>query len=387
MKVAFVGAGPASVFGALYLKKNRPDVEVYIFDKNPTIGKKLSMTGNGKCNIAPIKDNIDEYNNPMRVKNLINDYPLNKYLDLLREFNIETKNLNNFGYYPVSESAPNVIKILESDLEAYGVHFVNDKVLYYNYIQDVDMIELVFDKHMETFNHVFFATGGCSYTTSGSDGKAFSIFTSKGYKVHKPEARLCPVVVKENVKSLFGARGKALCSLYTNGKLVKQEKGEVMFKKDGLSGMCIMNLSRYIDLKQKNFIELNFLSDINVVCMNSMTALVYLLSFVPYPIAQYVLKQVRMREDTPLDEVRATELLDALREMDFIVKGLYGFDSAQVTRGGIDIDEVDEYFRSKKENHLSFIGEMVDIDAACGGYNLRFAITSGFKAVEILFNK
>ena len=62
MKVAFVGAGPASIFGALYLKKNRPDIEVYIFDKNSSIGKKLSMTGNGKCNIAPIKDNIDEYN-------------------------------------------------------------------------------------------------------------------------------------------------------------------------------------------------------------------------------------------------------------------------------------------------------------------------------------
>ena len=385
MKVAFVGAGPASIFGALYLKKNRPDIEVYLFDKNSSIGKKLSMTGNGKCNIAPIKDNIEEYNNPKRVKTLFDEYPLNKYLDLLREFNIETKNLSNFGYYPVSESAPNVIKILESDLQTYGIHFVNEKVMGYSLKND--SVELSFEHRFESFDHVFFATGGCSYPNSGSDGKAFSIFTSKGYKVNKPEPRLCPVVVKENVKSLFGARAKALCSLYTNGRLVKQEKGEVMFKKDGLSGMCIMNLSRFIDLKQKNFIEINFLSDINVVCMNSMTALVYLLSFVPYPIAEYVLKQVRMREDTPLDETRATELLDALKEMDFTVKGLYGFDNAQITRGGIDIDEVDEYFRSKKENHLSFIGEMVDIDAACGGYNLRFAITSGFKAVEILFDK
>ena len=385
MKVAFVGGGPASLFGALYLKQNRPDIEVYVLEKNNKIGKKLSMTGNGKCNLAPIVDDFDAYNQLLLVKNLFDSLPLHEYLEILSKFNIHLKTINNIGYYPLSESAPNVVNILHADLESFGVKLLNANVQDYRVTNNG--ITLKTDNGELAFDHVFFGTGGLSYPKSGSDGSLFDVFKHHGYDVKPFSPRLCPLKVKENVKDLFGARGKAICSLMVDGKVASVEQGEIMFKRDALSGVCIMNLSRFVDLSKKCEVVVNFLTDGQRLSSGEIKAESFLLSYVSEPIAKYVLKLNGVSPSKVLKLEEQDKLVSSLANLKFIVTDLYDYENAQITRGGISISDINNHFESLKEKGISFIGEMLDVDAKCGGYNLRFAITSGLEAVKILFNK
>ena len=128
--VCFVGGGASSIISAILLKKRSLDDDVIVFESNKPL-QKLKMSGNGKCNIAPLNDDVNKYNNPKFVKALFDEIPLEKYLGFLLDLGIETKTIREFGYYPISESAPNVASILLSQCERLGVRIVKDTVIRY----------------------------------------------------------------------------------------------------------------------------------------------------------------------------------------------------------------------------------------------------------------
>ncbi len=370
MKIAFVGGGAANLIAANLLIKKHPNYEVVIVDKKAKLGRKLSMTGNGKCNLAPLNDNFDAYNNSSFIKELFSNISLKQYLKTLEELGIPTKTIKNQGYYPLSENASNVVDILINQLKG-KVSIINDEVIDYkiNELRLKNNGALSFDK-------IIFAIGGKSYPNSGSDGTLFPVFKKHGYQINELKPSLCPIKVKENIKSLFGARNHAKMTLLDNNdQVIYEEEGEIMFKKDALSGIAIMNMSHFIAHKPGQYrIKIDFLMDNNFSYIDNLSLMDNLIKYVNKPIAEYILKIANGN----------IELSHYLSNLIFNVDTLYDFESAQVTAGGISLKEIDNSFMSKREPNIYLIGEMLDIDGLCGGYNLRFAITSAIKMVESL---
>ena len=172
MKIVIVGGGAASLICANLIKDYDAKSEVFIIEKNDKLGKKLKMTGNGKCNLAPISDNVDAYNNPQFAENLFKKVSFNDYLKTLQDLAVPTKTIKNQGYYPLSENAPNVVTILSNGLKAKGAKLIQGEVIEYN----ENNIYLKDKKEGIPFDKVIFAIGGKSYANSGSDGSLFKVF-------------------------------------------------------------------------------------------------------------------------------------------------------------------------------------------------------------------
>ena len=376
MKIVFVGGG-ASTLVAASLLVGQKDYQITIIDKNAKLGRKLSMTGNGKCNLSPMKDDINAYNHPDFVEPLFKDIPLYTYLETLEKIGIPTKSIRDLGYYPISENASNIVEILVNNLQD-KVEIINDELV------DYSQSELLLKSNKRIpYDKLVLATGGKSYPNTGSDGSVYSILAKHGYQIIEPQPALCPIKVKENVKSLFGARNHAIISLIKDGNLIYQEDGEIIFKKDALSGIAIMNMSSFIAHQQGQYqIKIDFLSgekykSSNRNCIDS------LLGYVSRPIAEYILKKYNIQ---PGDNSQKHEeqLYEGLCSLVFNYQSLYDFDSAQVTCGGVSLSDIDNNFQSKKETNVYLIGELLDIDGLCGGYNLRYALSSSMKLAKIL---
>lgn len=379
--VCFVGGGASSIISAILLKKRSLDDDVIVFESNKPL-QKLKMSGNGKCNIAPLNDDVNKYNNPKFVKTLFDEIPLDKYLEFLLELGIETKTIREFGYYPISESAPNVASILLSQCERLGVRIVKDTVIRYQKTKEGYKL---FCKENNYFaNYIVFGVGSIAHIKEDDANQILRMLSKHGYNIVPVEPSLCPVKIKEDVRSLFGVREEVSLALYQDKKLVKKEEGELQYKKDGLSGICIMNLSKYIKRSEIYTIKVNFIYNREVHFNDEKTIKEYLLSIVKLPLAMYVIKNIKLRENDQLDEKTFNKINNYLSSVTFNVKGLYPINEAQVARGGISIDEINKNFSSKREEKIFFMGEMLDIDGECGGYNLRFAITSGIKVMSTL---
>lgn len=386
MKIAIVGGGAASLICANLIKDYDGTSEVFIIEKNDKLGKKLKMTGNGKCNLAPISDSIDAYNNHQFVDQLFKEVSFSDYLKTLQDLAIPTKTIKNQGYYPLSENAPNVVNILSNNLKTKGVKIIQGEVVEY----DNNHLYLKDKKEGISFDKVIFATGGKSYANSGSDGSLFKVFQKHGYKINELKPSLCPIKVKENIKSLFGSRAHATLKLLKDGKVCYQEAGEVMFKKDAISGIAAMNASSYIAHHDGKYqISINLLEDKYFDSFENnpkITVIDALLAYVPLPIAEHIIRKLNLNS-VDLFREHTDKIKNSLENLTFTYDSLYDFDSAQVTVGGVGIKEIDATFKSIREKNIYFIGEMLDIDGLCGGYNLRFAISSAIQCAKHIKGK
>lgn len=376
MKIVFVGGGASTLVAASLLVDHK-EYEITIVDKKIKLGRKLSMTGNGKCNLSPIKDDVNAYNHPDFLSSLFEDIPLYTYLETLQKVGIPTKSIRDLGYYPISENTANVVEILVNNLKD-KVEIINDEMVDYSHS------ELLLKSNRKIpYDKLVLATGGKSYPNTGSDGSVFSILAKHGYQIIDPQPALCPIKVKENVKSLFGARNHAIISLIKDNNLIYQEDGEIIFKKDALSGIAIMNMSSFIAHKDgQHQIKIDFLSGEKYQSSNR-TSLDSLLGYVSRPIAEYILEKYNI--DPNSDAIKyENQLYEGLASLTFNYQSLYDFDNAQITCGGVSLKDIDSNFKSLKEDNVYLIGEMLDIDGLCGGYNLRFALSSAMKLVKNL---
>ena len=386
MKIVFVGGGASNIFASILCKKQHPEMEVLIIEKSGDLGRKLSLTGNGKCNLAPMNDSdySKKYNQANFVKKLYLEINDQDYLKVLEDIGIKCKYLDGKGLYPFSESTKNVLSILKRQIEELGI-----KVLYEQVVDYEKGIIVKTDKQNIRCDYLVLGSGGKSYPKTGSDGNMFDVLERHGYKVEKLNPSLCPVKVKENVHDLFGSRCKGTVSLISNGKVISSEAGEIMFKKDGLSGICVMNLSRFVN-GQNYELSLNLLKGQNFEISHqefmSLSSEVgaLLSSLLPLPIVKYLIRRFSLKEGQPINNKEKEELYKLLSDLRFSIKSLYDYDEAQVTRGGVSIKDIREDFSSILEENVYLLGEMLDVDGPCGGYNLRFAITSAIKCISSL---
>ena len=383
MKIGIIGASAAGLYAAILLAKRHPDFRIDVIEKNDKVGKKLLATGNGHCNLFNVGFSGKAFNHPEFVEKLLGRFPTTKLLDELKGLGIATTEREGL-VYPLSFSAAAHVRYLVGLAEWLGIKFhLSERVV------SVDGTKIETDRGSYSFDKLIYAFGGCSQANLGSDGSLFPLLQKRGYQIVKTEPSLCPLLSHDVPKSLFGVRHKCELKLTKDKRVLYQENGEVLFKKDGLSGIAIMNASaRY---ERDSVAELDLFPELEENELQKLLASSYrenpadfLSPILEKPLAEFVLQKCNISRKNTLSSSDFSVICKFLKSMQFRMEGKCGFDSSQVTRGGIDLSNIDENLESKIEIGVSFAGECLDIDGLCGGFNLGWALLSSLVVAESL---
>ena len=348
-RVAIIGGGISGSFAAIRIKETHPDYEVSIFEHNDKLLKKIYATGNGKCNFANKGSLKDKYSNESFVMPILMKYDIIDICEFFENIGVMVKPIGDL-MYPYSESAETVaIHLLKRISELNIDVHLNDEV------KDYQNGTLLTASGTFKYDALIISVGGKSSPKLGSNGSFHDVLVKHGYSFKECHPSLCPIKTKENTKMVEGLRSKVEASLYQENKLIHEERGELLFKKDGLSGMVIFNLTHYInqlDNKKDVTIHIDFAPGIEAAYA----------SLVPNKIAKYLI-------ENQLD----------IHNTVFTFKDFYGYENSQVTSGGVLVSELNNDLSSKKEKNVYFIGEVIDVDAVCGGFNIMWALASAEK--------
>ena len=393
MKTIIVGAGAAGLVAAIFAARNGE--EVTLIDRNNQVGKKILITGSGKCNYYNNDQDLIHYhsNTPMLLSQVINGDNLTMVLRLFTEIGI-VPNIKNGYYYPYSGLAVSVREALKTECELLGVEIIND-FLVTKIVKDNDFI-INDEMHAD---RVIICTGSKAFSSTGSDGSGYELARAFGHTLVKPLPALCSLVVaKEKWMDLWtGVRCEAKISLYENDKLIKDETGELQLVSDGVSGIPAFNLSGFVsrglDKGYKEKVVINFLP----WCDSVDEALDYLIKrsdivtgrtveqllegIFNYKLLKALFEKCKINSLKYFDELNKKEryaLAEGLSRFTLEIIGTNSFDKAQVCSGGVPLTEVNlKTMESKIVKNLYFAGEILDVNGDCGGYNLTFAWISG----------
>lgn len=383
MKIGIIGGSAAGLYAAILLAKRHPDFHIIIIEKNDKAGKKLLATGNGHCNLFNANFSGKQFNHPEFVDSLLRRFPKERLLSELHDLGIATLDKDGL-IYPLSYSAASHVRYLVGLCRELGVEFrFGEKVI------SAKRTDVKTDKGNYAFDKLIYAFGGCSQANLGSDGSLFPLLKSRGYHVTKLEPSLCPLVSPDVPKSLFGVRHKCLVKLTKDKKTIYQENGEILFKKDGLSGIAVMNASSYYE--EGTQIEADLFPDLSKEELEGILSRCwkenpedFLAPVLEKPLAEFTLQKCQIPCKKQLVETNFSIIAEYLKCMKFRIFGKYDFDSSQVTRGGISLSDLDANLGSKMEDGVFFSGECVDIDGLCGGFNLGWALLSALTVADSL---
>lgn len=369
-RIAVIGGGPGGLTACYKIKEEHPDYQVVLFEKDEMIGKRIKVSGNGRCNLLNININQNDYYNGEKINYILSYF--NKYQnDFFASLNLHLYHDDEGRIYPITNSSKTVVNAFINALNRKGVIIkLNEKYLSLKKDNDEYLLITSLDKYI--FDKIIFATGGASYLYKKEDYE--NIIKSLPYKINYEELSgvLCPIKVKEKInKACVGKRSKAKIYLYLNNDLIYEESGEILFKKDGISGIVIFNISRYINYKKANLysIKINFIDGIKKNDIDKELSL-YSKKEV---ISSYVVEEIA---DLILSYYN--NVYQGLSSFILHVDSLYSLNESQVTRGGILIEELNNDLSLKKDKNIYFLGEMIDVDGKCGGYNIYFALASGY---------
>lgn len=372
-KIAIIGGSSAGLLCALSLSRNK-DLDITVFEKNDKLGKKLNATGNGHCNILPSALEASNYNENEYVSGLFNSFSLEDLISFYKTNGIFLLNKNGL-YYPYSFSAKSLNDYIYRLTSSRGVKYrLNERLLSYSSNPNIT-IKTTLGSY--GFDKIVFACGGKSQPRLGSDGLLLDMFKQKGYKIREFFPTLCPIKTKEKTNFLDGKRHHGLVKLFKDNKLIYQEDGEVLFKNDGLSGIAIFNCSFYIDREDcsKYRIAIDLFPEIESFELEKMLSLSSssgYLSILEKEVFEYLSSLLKKEGKV----VNPANLAYLSKNVAFNPVKLYPFDSSQVSSGGISLINLNNDLSSKIENNVYFVGEMVDINGKCGGYNLAWCLIS-----------
>lgn len=407
--VCIIGAGASGLMAASYLSKS--DLSILVLEGTKEVGKKLSLTGNGRCNITNenIRSSCFFSSDDSFVSNIFEKVPNERLLEELKKLSISVKNVNGY-YYPYSFSAKSVVKAfsysflkdnVELRLESKVREIKYENETFYLYGERSSKEE---DRPLlATAKKLILSCGGESYPKTGSDGAGYKLLYRLGHSLNKTLPALCPLKVSSFDKNLSGLRQIAKNSLYIDGRLVRESEGEVQFTKEGLSGICIFELSspaiRAMDSSKEVEIKVDYLPDFSEDDLRDELSNRFnqersvfdsLSTLMPDKLLNHVISAARVSGDmsaTKLSENEIEAIYNAIKVDSFVIEGNDGFKAAQTTSGGVNLDEIDENMMSKLIPNLYVTGELLDVDGICGGYNLYLAFSTAVIASDRIMNK
>lgn len=396
MKTAVVGAGPAGLIAAATAAAGS---DVTLFERNEKPGKKLYITGKGRCNVTNLcspREFLEKVvRNPKFLYSAIYTFTPEDTVNLIETNGIKTKTERGNRVFPASDKASDVTKALVSNAMKAGVRFVYENVV--SLSRKDGLFRLITSGAEYFFDKVILACGGVSYPSTGSNGDGFKLAESMGHTVTKLYPALVPVNFCEDVKSLQGLSLKNVKVTVSDGRKSESLFGEMLFTSRGASGPVVLSLSSLINrlyVKHVTFsidlkpaldydkLDKRVVSDFtkfkNKQFKNSLDEML------PKSLIPYIIDVSGINPDKPVNSVTKQErekLVNLLKNLSFTVDSLGSIAEGIVTSGGVSVDEVNpKTMESKLVKGLYFAGEMLDVDALTGGFNIQIALSTGFAA-------
>ena len=389
MDVIVIGAGASGLVAAIRSKENGHDVT--ILEKENKVGRKLLMTGNGRCNMAHSNITTGDYyddndDSNSFISDVLNRFSYDEFKQFFNKIGIITKDENGY-IYPSSLQASSVVNALRNYAENIGVKIkTNNDVKGIKYEKDTYYVDCGYVYECE---RLIVASGGLSYTNIESPMNIFDSLKKMDLEVTKLEPALTALICESNITKASGVRVNAEIKLYDDNNLILSEYGQVQITDYGISGIPVFNISRFV--KTGNEIKIDFVNDIDkedlindlniLLSTNGMNIYNLLCGLLNDKLASLIVDELNVsKEDSVTNELleKAVELIKNYR---IIVKGKRDFDFAQITKGGVSTTCIDSQTMQVKDyKNLYLCGELIDIDSKCGGYNLFFAWATGFIA-------
>lgn len=361
MKIVVIGSGPCGLVSAISIKKHNPNYHVVLLEKDKDIASRIKISGNGRCNFMNKELNIEHYSSSFASSIL--SYQ-KEVVSLLEEVGFKYYFDEQGRGYPLSESSTTLIEVFKSLLNKYQIE-VKTSYLVTSIVRNKQ--ELIINNEI-TCDRLVVAIGGVSYQNERLNYNR--IISDLNLKVSPLTPSLTPISVNNFPKSLENKKVKCLVRLLGDSKVVKEEKGEVLFKKDGLSGIVIFNMSAklarlHLSTYDKYQISLDLLPDSSIEEINMM-----------------------INTNPNLYHIFIKDLADyintfknpsqTIKDLRFNIRSLYEFKYSQVTSGGVTINQLTPSLSLKEDQRIYLGGEFIDIDADCGGYNIGYCMCAGY---------
>lgn len=365
MRTVIIGGGASGLACAIRLKQNNPSHHVTILEHLDMIGKKLLATGNGRCNLTN--------------QNAENHKITKEFFDSL---GLVMRADEEGRMYPYSNQASSVVEILTTSCKSMGV-----EITYNCNTKGIELIDGIYnvytDKGTYWCENLVLATGGKSQSALGSDGSGYALAKNLGHTV----SQLSPALVQlksssRHCRALKGVRAKCNLAIEINGQSVAQEYGELLFADYGISGIVVMNLAHLINDKKINdgtdkvIASIDFIPEMTEEeILEHQNKFGSLMGILPERLCAILKKQANGEAD---------KIAKYAKSWRIIITGTKGYDFAQITKGGVVNDELDENYQSKINPKLYIVGELTDNQFCCGGFNLDFAFSSGITAADCI---
>lgn len=420
MKIVIIGGGPAGMMAAISAKETNPDAEVLILEKMERLGRKLLITGKGRCNITSGLDISDFVKNVpgngMFMYSAFNKYTNNDIIEFMENQGVKVKEERGHRIFPVSDKSQDVLDAFVQKLKQLQVKIKTNAQVTKIDVNDNNEVKAVIvnykDSNKEQYieaDKIILATGGKSYPNTGSTGEGYKLANELGHTITEIKPSLVPMETyeKDVCKNLQGLSLRNVSIRFvdsSNNKNIYEDFGEMIFTHFGVSGPTILSgsahLLRYknseellktkkikliIDLKPALSIEkldLRIRKDFeefkNKQFQNSLDKLL------PKKMIQEIISLSKIEPLKRVNEITKEErlnLVKLLKNFELTFKDFRGIDDAIITAGGINIKEINpSTMESKLIKNLYFAGEIIDVDAYTGGFNLQIAYSTGYVA-------
>lgn len=387
MKTIIIGGGASGLVAAITAAGNGADVTILEKENKP--GKKILVTGNGKCNIT--NTNMDEtkyYGDTAFVKSVLNVFGYKETIEFFESCGIFTKNKNGY-IYPASEQALTVLNRLRDVAINFGV-----KIKTNNAVENIHITENGFEilAGIKLYcDKLIIATGGCAAPKTGSDGSGYDFARKMGHTIIAPSPALTGIICeKASLNKAAGVRVAAKVFLEDQNSVIGSNIGELQITDYGISGIPVFNISRLAEKDMNVYIDFEPHSElcdvktkINSLLKNcsSMSILATLNGMFNEKISAVLLEECdidKNQKSSDINDEQINKICYLVKRHPLTVKSTRPFQYAQVTKGGVNTNEIDcKTMESKIVKNLYFAGEIIDIDGICGGYNLQFAWATG----------
>ena len=378
MKVAIIGGGASGVLCALKLKKLNNNYDITIFEASNKLLKKVSVSGNGRCNLGNLYITDECYQN----KKVINDLTthLNDSLTFFENLGLLTFTDSEGRIYPLSKEANSVVEILNKELFYNHVKIMNN-----TFVKEITKEDSKYLVNGDAYDYVVIATGSNAGIKLNYD--PYELINNLNLKMTDLKPGLVGFKVKEDLTDIAGVRASVTVSAFG-----KTSQGEIIFKEDGVSGICVMDLSIFKNDDAKILIDLlpdYTLDDLIVYMQKKMQndPKLKLHNLMLGTVHSKILNIINRKYHNELvSELTLDEIINYLKifkSFKLTITESYDLSNAQVVCGGVSFSEV-ENFESKKYPNLFLVGEVLDQAGICGGYNLWFAFTTGLVVAEII---